>query len=83
MPDVGLYIGSRHDIIPLLLIPKINRWIYIDPLPVYKAGFEEDKYPAHLKKEMYSWFFLVLERPIFLVFIPLEADDSSNSLTLI
>jgi len=53
MPDVGLYIGSRHDIIPLLLFPKINRWIYIDPLPVYKAGFEEDKYPTHLKKEMY------------------------------
>ena len=53
MPDVGLYIGSRHDIIPLLLFPEIKRWIYIDPLPVYLAGFKEDKYPKHLKKEMY------------------------------
>jgi hypothetical protein len=53
MPDVGLYIGSRHDIIPLLVFPEIKRWIYIDSLPVYKAGFEEDKYPKHLKKEMY------------------------------
>ena len=53
MPDVGLYIGSRHDIIPLLLFPEIKRWIYIDSLPVYLAGFKEDKYPKHLKKEMY------------------------------
>jgi hypothetical protein len=53
MPDVGLYIGSRHDIIPLLLFPEIKRWIYMDSLPVYKAGFEEDKYPKGLKKEMY------------------------------
>jgi hypothetical protein len=53
MPDVGLYIGSRHDIIPLLVFPEMKRWIYIDSLPIYKAGFEEDKYPKHLKKEMY------------------------------
>uniref|UniRef100_A0A6C0JNY6 Uncharacterized protein n=1 Tax=viral metagenome TaxID=1070528 RepID=A0A6C0JNY6_9ZZZZ len=53
MPDVGLYIGSRHDIIPLLLFPEIKRWIYMDSLPVYKAGFKEDKYPKSLKKEMY------------------------------
>ena len=53
MPDVGLYIGSRHDIIPLLLFPEIKRWIYMDSLPVYKAGFEEDKYPKDLKKDMY------------------------------
>lgn len=53
MPDVGLYIGSRHDIIPLLVFPEIKRWIYIDSLPVYKAGFKEDKYPKGMKKEMY------------------------------
>ena len=53
MPNVGLYIGSRHDIIPLLLFPEIKRWIYMDSLPVYLAGFEEDKYPKGLKKEMY------------------------------
>lgn len=53
MPDVGLYIGSRHDIIPLLVFPEIKRWIYIDSLPVYHAGFKEDKYPKGLKKEMY------------------------------
>jgi hypothetical protein len=53
MPDVGLYIGSRHDIIPLLLFPEIKRWIYMDSLPVYLAGFKEDKYPKSLKKEMY------------------------------
>ena len=53
MSDVGLYIGSRHDIIPLLLFPEIQRWIYMDSLPVYNAGFEEDKYPKHLKNEMY------------------------------
>ena len=53
MPNVGLYIGSRHDIIPLLLFPEIKRWIYMDSLPVYKACFEEDKYPKGLKKEMY------------------------------
>jgi hypothetical protein len=53
MHNVGLYIGSRHDIIPLLLFPEIKRWIYIDSLPVYNAGFEEDNYPKHLKKEMY------------------------------
>jgi len=53
MPNVGLYIGSRHDIIPLLLFPEMKRWIYIDPLPVYLAGFKEDKYPKHMKKEMY------------------------------
>jgi hypothetical protein len=53
MSDVGLYIGSRHDIIPLLLFPEIKRWIYMDSLPVYNAGFEEDKYPKRQKKEMY------------------------------
>ena len=53
MPDVGLYIGSRHDIIPLLLFPEIKRWIYIDSLPVFNAGFKEDDYPKALKKEMY------------------------------
>ena len=53
MPDVGLYIGSRHDIIPLLLFPEIKRWIYIDSLPVYNAGFKEDTYPKYLKKDMY------------------------------
>jgi hypothetical protein len=53
MSDVGLYIGSRHDITPLLLFPEIKRWIYIDSLPVYLAGFKEDKYPKGLKKEMY------------------------------
>jgi hypothetical protein len=53
MPDIGLYIGSRHDIIPLLLFPEIKRWIYMDSLPVYEAGFEEDNYPKSLKKEMY------------------------------
>lgn len=53
MPDVGLYIGSRHDILPLLLFPDIKRWIYIDPLPVYHAFFKEDNYPKDKKKEMY------------------------------
>ena len=53
MSDVGLYIGSRHDIIPLLLFPEIKRWIYMDSLPVYNAGFEEDKYPKRKKKDMY------------------------------
>ena len=50
--SVGLYVGSRHDIIPLLLFPEI-RWIYMDSLPVYNAGFEEDKYPKDKKKDMY------------------------------
>jgi hypothetical protein len=53
MPDVGLYIGSRHDITPLVLFPEIKRWIYIDSLPVYNAGFKEDEYPKDKKKEMY------------------------------
>ena len=35
------------------MFPEIKRWIYIDSLPVYHAGFEEDNYPKHLKKEMY------------------------------
>jgi hypothetical protein len=51
--SVGLYVGSRHDIIPLLLFPEITRWVYMDSLPVYNAGFEEDKYPKDQKKEMY------------------------------
>jgi hypothetical protein len=53
MLDVCLYIGSRHDIMPLLLFPEIKRWIYIDSLPVYSAGFKEDNYPKNMKKEMY------------------------------
>jgi hypothetical protein len=51
--SVGLYVGSRHDIIPLLLFPDIPRWIYMDSLPVYNAGFEEDQYPKDKKKDMY------------------------------
>ena len=50
--NVGLYVGSRHDIIPLLLFPRIRRWIYMDALPEYEAGFEEDEYGKQ-KDHMY------------------------------
>jgi hypothetical protein len=53
MKKTGLYIGSRHDIIPLVVFPNIQRWIYIDSLPVYEAGFEEDNYPKAKKQELY------------------------------
>jgi hypothetical protein len=49
----GLYIGSRDDIIPLLVFPEIQRWIYIDAVPAMKAGFQEDDYPADKRLEMY------------------------------
>lgn len=39
----GLYIGSRHDTTPLKVL-SIKSWIYMDALPNYKAGFEEDNY---------------------------------------
>jgi hypothetical protein len=53
MPKTGLYIGSRHDIVPLLVFPNIQRWIYIDGIPVIKAGFEEDEYRAATRLERY------------------------------
>jgi hypothetical protein len=53
MPKTGLYIGSRHDIVPLLVFPNIQRWIYMDGIPVFKAGFEEDEYPAATRLERY------------------------------
>jgi hypothetical protein len=39
----AVYIGSRHDMTPLRVLP-IKRWIYMDALPNIKAGFEEDHY---------------------------------------
>jgi hypothetical protein len=53
MPKTGLYIGCRHDIVPLLVFPNVQRWIYIDGIPVYKAGFEEEEYPAATRLERY------------------------------
>ena len=38
----ALYIGSRHDTTPLKITNK--SWIYMDALPNFKAGFEEDHY---------------------------------------
>lgn len=39
----AVYIGSRHDMTPLRVLP-IKTWIYMDALPNIKAGFEEDHY---------------------------------------
>ena len=49
----GVYIGSRHDIRPLISLPKIKKWIFMDALPEYKAGFNEDKYSSIKKKDLY------------------------------
>jgi hypothetical protein len=79
MSDVGLYIGSRHDIIPLLLFPQIKRWIYMDSLPVYNAGFEEDKYPKEKKKEMY---FADVEKEFTKAGVSLDNRDDNENLLL-
>jgi len=38
----GLYIGCRDDIRPIIFFNDINEWIFIDALPNFDAGYDEN-----------------------------------------